>query len=72
MGWAAGGGPRTFRAVRGERRGDLLGAQPGPRPRPTAAASRPARASSYWFGLANHAAPEGGLHRNHARSGREQ
>ena len=23
-------------------------------------------------GLANHAAPEGGLHRNHARSGREQ
>ncbi len=51
-------GPCPSRAVRGERRGDLLGAQPGPPP-----AGRGGQPSSACklvpVGLANHAGPDG-------------
>ena len=51
-------GPRAFRAVRGERRGDLLGAEPGPGPgRPRRPAIRACKI--VLVGLANHACPDG-------------
>ena len=51
-------GPRALLAVRGERRGDLLGAQPRPGPRRS---RRPAvrRVQVVLVGLANHAGPGG-------------